>query len=59
MTCNYIIKITTLRRYSLPLCDPCIIYESDFDTIVFTTCMTIKNDILIMNSVREVQLDLV
>jgi hypothetical protein len=59
VTCNYIIKTTTLRLYSVPICDPCIIYESEFDQIAFTTCTTIDNDASIMNNVREVQLDLV
>jgi hypothetical protein len=60
VTCNYIIKTATLRLYSVPLCEPCITYESDFDKISFTTYTTIENSsTLIMNNVREVQLDLV
>jgi len=58
VTCNYIIKTSTLRLYSIPICDPCITYESDFDKIAYTTCTTNDNDTLIMNNVREVHLDL-
>jgi hypothetical protein len=58
VTCNYIIKTATLRLYSVPICDPCITYESDFDKLVYTTGTTIDNDWLIMDNVREVQLDL-
>ncbi|CAF1259680.1 unnamed protein product [Rotaria sordida] len=58
VTCNFSIKTATLRLYSVPICDPCITYESDFDKIVCTTCTAIENDALIMNNVREVHLDL-
>ncbi|CAF4093308.1 unnamed protein product [Rotaria sp. Silwood2] len=58
VTCNFIIKTGTIRLYSVPICDPCIIYESDFDKIECTTCMTNGNDALIMNNVRELDLDL-
>jgi hypothetical protein len=58
VTCNYIIKTATLRLYTIPICDSCITYESEFDKIACTTCTTIDNDTLIMNNVREVHLDL-
>jgi hypothetical protein len=58
VTCNYIIKTATLRLYSVPICDSCITYESDFDKIAYTTCTTIDNDTSIMNNVRELHLDL-
>jgi hypothetical protein len=58
VTCNYINKTATLRLYTVPICDPYITYESDFDKITYTNCASIDNDTLIMNNVREVQLDL-
>lgn len=58
VSCNYIIKTSTLRLYSIPICDPCITYESDFDKIECTNYTTMDNDISIMNNVREVHLDL-
>jgi hypothetical protein len=59
VTCNYINRSAILRLYTVPICDPCIIYESEFDKTTCTTYPSIENDTLIMNNVREVQLDLI
>ncbi|CAF4894100.1 unnamed protein product [Rotaria sp. Silwood1] len=58
VSCNFTIKTATFRLYSVPICDSCITYESNFDKIECTTCTTIDNDALIMNNVRELHLDL-
>lgn len=58
VTCNYIIKTSTFRLYSIPICDSCITYESDFDKITCTTCTTINSDTSMMNNIREVHMDL-
>ena len=59
VTCNYIIKTATLRLYSVPICDPYITYESDFDKVSCTTSTMSDIDTITINNVREVQLDLI